>query len=91
MKRALASLVLLGLVVSLAFVHVTPVSGATGEVLKTLDVCSLQHDGSTGDMSTIAAPFFEVFTLQAEAPFVKEPLINVLNPFSSRIEKPPRV
>lgn len=91
MKRALACLVLVGLVVSLAFAQVAPVQSSTGEVLKALDVCSLQHDGSTGDMSTIAAPFFEVHVLQAEAPFVKEPFLSVLNLFSSRIEKPPRV
>jgi|GEM_PF-6923131 hypothetical protein len=91
MRRIVGGLILLAIVFTLPFVNIAQISEPSGEMIMTLDICSMHSQANTSDTSTIAEPFFDVSSFQPEAEFPENTFFVQDYIFSSRIDKPPTV
>jgi hypothetical protein len=87
--RLLSAMVLLCILLALPFVAVSPVTMSSGHVLTTLDVCSLQAQGSTGDITTLAEPAYDVQTVSPVAYLPTKKVLILDLSFFSPIDRPP--
>jgi hypothetical protein len=78
MKRAIYFMVLLAFALTLPCANICAVTAESGEIIAALDICSPDSPGTTGDITTLTEPSYDinagqqVAELPAEEPFIYE-------------------
>jgi hypothetical protein len=89
MSRAIGMAVLLAVVLALPCANICLAASADGETIALLDVCSPDSPGTTGDITTLAEPAYDVPAILPVTDFPSEkPFIYESKVFSPR-DRPP--